>query len=163
MICIAYSVEPEHALAYGRTRLPPSAPPHIRIRACNTRVHTHIYTHTHCALFSSVGSRRSKRRPRLQSCCLHLILLVRVSRDVVRNTYVTPKLIRYNFTGRLHSFISLSLPVPARLSDSQLGCLACLPCLPCLPCLLACPLPRLPISQQPGSRNRIPKIFPTFP
>lgn len=95
-------------------------------------IFVHMYART-CTLvhsFSPLGL----RRPKTLTIRPHLILLVRRSRDVVRNTYVTPKLIRYNFTGRPRSSISpyriQAVGLPARLPS------ACLPCLParCLDC-----------------------------
>lgn len=112
--------------------------------SCYMYVHKHAHS---CTLFFS-GLHRAKtltiRRP-------HLILLVRRSRDVVRNTYVTPKLIRYNFTGRLGSSIS-----PYRIQ--AVGLPARLPCLPCLP---AC-LPARCLDCQPVSSAALVIGFPRF-
>lgn len=106
----------------------------------------HVCAQTRTLFFS--GLHRAKtltiRRP-------HLILLVRRSRDVVRNTYVTPKLIRYNFTGRLGSSIS-----PYRIQ--AVGLPARLPCLPCLP---AC-LPARCLDCQPVSSAALVIGFPRF-
>lgn len=70
--------------------------------------------------------------------------------DVIRNTYVTPKLIRYNFTGRLRSPLHLLSLLLRRAEPSD--------------CRLGSPSYRCqPVSGATRSRNRIPKIFPTFP
>lgn len=117
---------------------------HICALAC---VHTCLHTRTHaysCILPCTFFLCRFTRTPRytpVRSNRPHLILLVRgFSRRGTEYLRDTETDSRYNFTGRLSSAL------PSSLAE-QSGC-----------------LPAAPTANQPSlSRNRIPKIFPTFP
>lgn len=150
MICIAYSAESarEHALADGRLviQLPP--PPLSLIFVLHVCAQTRTFIHTLFLRFTPSQDAYDPP-PAPYSPCTEIS---RRGTEYLRDTE-TDSLQLYWPPRLLH----LPLPYPGCRTASQ----AALPTLPA--CLPACSLPRLPTSQQRGSRNRIPKIFPTFP
>lgn len=145
MICIASSTVPDrHPRLWLHTTLPRLSLcfsfSHSYVHAC-TRVRTaHTFA---CAPFFSPSVHTNSR---ILSFTIHPRALFSLYGDVVRNTYVTPKLIRYNFTGRLRSSI-YSLLLRRRAVGLPVG-------------LSVLPLPRLPTSQR---RYPLPVIgFPRF-
>lgn len=107
LICIVPSTEPDRTLQLHTT---PVSLLFSQPRMCVRTIHP---------LFLFVGSHQLKILPLYDPAARALFSLYG---NVVRNTYVTPKLIRYNFTGRLRSSIYylllrrqvVGLPVGAR-------------------------------------------------
>lgn len=147
MICIASSTVPDRTLVYGCTR---------RSRVCLsvslslTATYTRMYTCTYDTYIRARGPFSPRRFTPTQDTLFYdppARALFSLYGDVVRNTYVTPKLIRYNFTGRLRSSIYSLLLLRRRAVGLPVG-------------LSVLPLPRLPTSQR---RYPLPVIgFPRF-
>lgn len=124
-----------------------------RLPLCFSFSHSYVHAVYTCTYDTYIRVRRGPFSPpvgshqlKILSFTIHPRALFSLYGDVVRNTYVTPKLIRYNFTGRLRSSIYSHL-LRRRAVGLPVG-------------LSVLPLPRLPTSQR---RYPLPVIgFPRF-